>query len=73
MPNKDRRNEPRRRPDTDVSRQQGQKNRKTNNSDNNTGEMNRGNTMNTGYNNQQTDDLHTKKSVSGSDADGQAE
>jgi hypothetical protein len=42
------------------------------NTSNNTGEMNRGNTMNIG-NNPRSGELHTKKSVSGSDSDGQAE
>ena len=43
----------------------------TNNSDN-TGEINRGNTINIGSN-RNTGELHTKKSVTGSDSDGQAE
>jgi hypothetical protein len=42
------------------------------NTSNDTGEINRGNTMNIGGN-ARSGELHTKKSVSGSDSDGQAE
>ena len=47
------------------------KRNQTNNS-NPTGEINRGNTRNIGSN-KASNELHTKKSVTGSDADGQAE
>ena len=75
MPGKNKPNERRPRPDTDVARTGKEKNKnqnQTNISNNKTGEINRGNTIHTGYN-QDTNELHTKKSVSGSDSDGQAE
>jgi hypothetical protein len=66
-------NEKRPRPDTDVSRRQGPKDKQqSNNSDSKTGEINRGNTQNIGYS-QQPNELHSKKNVTGSDSDGQAE
>ncbi len=73
MPGKHSPSERRERPDTDVARNEpvNKKQNQTNNS-NRTGEINRGNTINTGYS-QRGDELHTKKSVTGSDADGQAE
>ena len=60
------------RPDTDVSRIDKSKNRNQTNISNNTGEINRGNTINTGTPHQTTE-LHTKKTITGSDSDGQAE
>ena len=73
MPGKKKPNEKRTRPDTDVSGSGREKPQKqTNISNSRTGEINRGNTIHTGYN-QDTNELHTKKSVSGSDSDGQAE
>ena len=73
MRGKKRTDHPRSRPDSNESRKENAMNRnQTNNSDRNSGEINRGNTRNTGYN-QQSGELHTKKSVMGSDEDGQAE
>ncbi len=73
MAGKNKPSDKRSRPDTDVSRTDRSKDRnETNNSNTRTGEINRGNTMNTGYT-QQSDELHTKSGVTGSDADGQAE
>jgi hypothetical protein len=62
------------RPDTDVNRRHpspasGNRNRR---SGENNGAVNSGNTINS-VRSQETGELHTKKSVSGSDSDGQAE
>jgi len=76
MPGKnrtDKPNNPRLRHDTDVSGIEKAKNRnQTNISDRNTGEINRRNTVHTGHD-QQSNELHTNESVTGSDSGGQPE
>ncbi len=60
-------------PDEHVAKSQPmQKNPKESNNNANTGAINSGNTINSGQN-RKTADLHTKKGVTGSDSDGQAD